>query len=403
MGTACFTTNPIVEHNFCWFFETYVTIIMSSDNMPALSSDLTVFVRYQPQPSPLFGLILLSQTSSHCAVNWYATEADEQRLPREYRTNAEECRDYRERLKAEDPAKDGERRQKNHANAKEWRDSLGPSQSKVIRFPSRKSKSTRRKPAVCSNFDLVASSPQDDHLDSVASSPQDDHLDSVASSPQDDHLDSVASSPQDDHLDSVASSPQDDHLDSVASSPQDDHLDSVASSPQDDHLDSVASSPQDDHLDSVASSPREVHLDDRDSFFWLMTVQNCQSVILRKLCKLLPLSLSLYCRSFQFLRLQLRLYLRCRIVLELAELVQEYNSSDGTTSQVACETSNHYCDTVYDTFIQEFLEVKSLGTFMGVWQLMAAVNVFGAKVTSVYPDKGIPCHKRLLVECWRPE
>ena len=91
------------------------------------------------------------------------------------------------------------------------------------------------------------------------------------------------------------------------------------------------------------------------------------------------------------------LEVRCRIVLELAEHVQEYvNSSDGTTSQVASETSNHYCDTVYDTFIQEFLEVKSLGTFMGVWQLMAAVNVFGAKVTSVYPDKGIPCHKRLF-------
>ncbi|KAK3736828.1 hypothetical protein RRG08_000579 [Elysia crispata] len=63
------------------------------------------------------------------------------------------------------------------------------------------------------------------------------------------------------------------------------------------------------------------------------------------------------------------LEVRFRIVLELAEHVQEYvNSLDDTTSQVACETSNHYCDTVYDTFIQEFLEVKSLGTFIGVWQ-----------------------------------
>ncbi|KAK3758128.1 hypothetical protein RRG08_006703 [Elysia crispata] len=111
------------------------------------------------------------------------------------------------------------------------------------------------------------------------------------------------------------------------------------------------------------------------------------------------LSLAVFCTK------NYHLEVRCRIVLELAEHVQEYvNSSDGTTSQVACETSNHYCDTVYDTFIQEFLEVKSLGTFMGVWQLMAAVNVFGAacrKQSTLI--KVYLVIRSCLVECWSPE
>ena len=97
------------------------------------------------------------------------------------------------------------------------------------------------------------------------------------------------------------------------------------------------------------------------------------------------------------------LEVRCWIVLELAEHVQEYvNSLDDASTQVLCETTNHFFDSVFDTFIHELLDVKSLGTFMGVWQLMAAANVFGAKITSVYPQKGIPCHRRLFNRVLEP-
>ncbi|GFS12517.1 hypothetical protein ElyMa_004861400 [Elysia marginata] len=80
----------------------------------------------------------------------------------------------------------------------------------------------------------------------------------------------------------------------------------------------------------------------------------------------------------------------CRIVLELAEHVQEFVTSfDDSSSPVVCETSNHYSDSVYDTFVLELLQVNSLRTFMGVWQLMAAANEVWCKVFQ-YDKTGFP-------------
>ena len=234
----------------------------------------------------------------------------------------------------------------------------------LIRFPSRKSKSTRRKPDVCSNFDLVASSPQDDHLDSVASSPREVHLDD-----RDSFFAHVCAEL------SVCYSVE--AVQAIASKFK--PLLQKFPIPQVKVNGCIDKKAQALMLEGFGCGLLYPVLTQRDS--------NC-----------VPRALSLAVFGTENSHLEVR----CRIVLELAEHVQEYvNSLDDTTSQVACETSNHYCDT-YDTFIQEFLEVKSLGTFMGFWQLMAAANVFGAKVTSVYPDKGIPCHKRLFSRVLEP-
>ncbi|GFR64822.1 vertnin [Elysia marginata] len=91
------------------------------------------------------------------------------------------------------------------------------------------------------------------------------------------------------------------------------------------------------------------------------------------------------------------LEVRCRIVFELAQRANYYiGALDDTLTQTLCETSHHYSESVEDTFVQELLAVKSLGTFMGLWQLMAAANVFCAPIASVYPQKGIECHRDLL-------
>ncbi|GFS03122.1 vertnin [Elysia marginata] len=93
----------------------------------------------------------------------------------------------------------------------------------------------------------------------------------------------------------------------------------------------------------------------------------------------------------------MHLEVRCRIVFELASNINYYvNSLDDSMSRVLCETSNQMCDTVRETFLQELLEIKSLGTFMGLWQLMAASNIFCSKIVSVYPSKGIACHRKLF-------
>ncbi|GFR73323.1 hypothetical protein ElyMa_003864900 [Elysia marginata] len=60
------------------------------------------------------------------------------------KTNAEKCRDYRARLKAEDPEKDEERRRKNHANAKKWQNSLGPEEKERQKELSRQRQQKRR-------------------------------------------------------------------------------------------------------------------------------------------------------------------------------------------------------------------------------------------------------------------
>ena len=67
-------------------------LLCPTPNCMISNSNSSVYPALGPKPSQTFfkrtlhpNQILLSQTSSHCAVNWYATEADEQRLPREYR------------------------------------------------------------------------------------------------------------------------------------------------------------------------------------------------------------------------------------------------------------------------------------------------------------------------------
>ncbi|GFS18857.1 hypothetical protein ElyMa_001532800 [Elysia marginata] len=60
------------------------------------------------------------------------------------KASCQECRGYRARLKAEDPAKNEERRHKNHANTKKWRDSLGPEEKERQKELSRLRQQKRR-------------------------------------------------------------------------------------------------------------------------------------------------------------------------------------------------------------------------------------------------------------------
>lgn len=89
--------------------------------------------------------------------------------------------------------------------------------------------------------------------------------------------------------------------------------------------------------------------------------------------------------------------IRCRIACELAVNPDRYISdvSAGDLKSIS-ELSDFYCGSVKETYQAEVLDITKMCTFMGMWQLMAACNVFNMPLMSVYPSLGLKSHVSLL-------
>ncbi|GFN75253.1 vertnin [Plakobranchus ocellatus] len=75
--------------------------------------------------------------------------------------------------------------------------------------------------------------------------------------------------------------------------------------------------------------------------------------------------------------------IRCRIVHELVTNSAEYLSLGDV--EILCQLSDFYGRETDEIFQLETLEVSRPCSFMGMWQIIAAANVFQAPVLSVYP------------------
>ena len=77
--------------------------------------------------------------------------------------------------------------------------------------------------------------------------------------------------------------------------------------------------------------------------------------------------------------------IRCRIVLELVENSKDYLSL-GDEVEILCQLSDFYGVEPEQVFQLETLDVSRPCRYMGIWQIMAAANVFQAPVFSIYPS-----------------
>lgn len=84
---------------------------------------------------------------------------------------------------------------------------------------------------------------------------------------------------------------------------------------------------------------------------------------------------------------------RCRIGLELIINSFDYLCLDAQVLQFLCEHSDRYCSSAEKTFQLETIDIMKDGTYMGMWQLMAASNVFQTQILSIYPALGPPIYK----------
>ena len=64
--------------------------------------------------------------------------------------------------------------------------------------------------------------------------------------------------------------------------------------------------------------------------------------------------------------------------------------------------SDSYTLDLTDTFHAKVLKVSNSGEYMGMWQLMAAANVFGCQSFSVYPDKADAIYKKFYTRTLYP-
>lgn len=98
-----------------------------------------------------------------------------------------------------------------------------------------------------------------------------------------------------------------------------------------------------------------------------------------------PRALSLHCFGDQDHHVELR----CRIIIELVSNSSDYLDIYADQQQMLHLLSDSYCPDLKDTFELETLQVCKNHTYMGMWQLMAAANVFNCGVVLIYPSRGI--------------
>ena len=80
--------------------------------------------------------------------------------------------------------------------------------------------------------------------------------------------------------------------------------------------------------------------------------------------------------------------IRCRIAHEMVLNCFDYLSGDPEDMSLLCQLSDCFSDSAAETFKLETLSVCKNSQYMGMWQLMAATNVFNTPIRSVYPSLG---------------
>lgn len=97
-----------------------------------------------------------------------------------------------------------------------------------------------------------------------------------------------------------------------------------------------------------------------------------------------PRSLSLSIFSDQNYHIEVRV----QIIIELVSNALDYLCIDREDLTFLCHHSVHLSVSPEETFHNEVLHVCQDASFMGMWQLMAAANVFAVNIVSVYPNLG---------------
>ena len=93
---------------------------------------------------------------------------------------------------------------------------------------------------------------------------------------------------------------------------------------------------------------------------------------------------------------------RCRLVVELVFNSLDYLCLESEDLYLIHLFSDSYTLDLTDTFHTEVLKVSNSGEYMGMWQLMAAANVFGCQIFSVYPDKADAIYKKFYTRTLNP-
>lgn len=107
-----------------------------------------------------------------------------------------------------------------------------------------------------------------------------------------------------------------------------------------------------------------------------------------------PRALSILCFGNQ----QHHFEIRCRIVIELVSNSLDYLCLDRDELNFLYEQSPVCSSSIKETFQLEILNICKASTTMGLWQFMAAANVFGVTIVSVYPEFG-PAHIQRALNC----
>ena len=97
-----------------------------------------------------------------------------------------------------------------------------------------------------------------------------------------------------------------------------------------------------------------------------------------------PRSLSVFCFGNQDYHREIR----CRIVAELVTNVHDFLNVPKDELNFLCQFSDCLSATALETFQEETLKVCKNSEYMGMWQLMAAAQVFKTPILSVYPSLG---------------
>ncbi|GFR64727.1 hypothetical protein ElyMa_000185100 [Elysia marginata] len=100
-------------------------------------------------------------------------------------------------------------------------------------------------------------------------------------------------------------------------------------------------------------------------------------------------SLSLFCTE------DFHEEVRCRICIDSVVNKEHYLSLPKNELDMLCTLSECQGTTAKDIFKKEVMDVCKLGTYMGLWQMMAAATALNVKVLSVYPPKGQSCGQLL--------
>lgn len=93
---------------------------------------------------------------------------------------------------------------------------------------------------------------------------------------------------------------------------------------------------------------------------------------------------------------------RCRIVQEMVLNDLDYLSLDSDTLKLLCHLSDCFCGDLRYTFELEVMSVCRNSAYMGMWQLMAAANVFKTPICSVYPSLGPDTYISLCNQVLKP-